>query len=46
MLDALMISIIYIAPFIIAITVGAFVFENLIPAILRRRARRVKNDKR
>ena len=46
MLDALMISIIYIAPFIIAITVGAFIVENLIPAILRRRARRSRYGKR
>lgn len=46
MLDALMISIIYIAPFIIAITVGAFIFEYLIPAILRRRARRSRYGKR
>lgn len=46
MAEAIMICIIYVAPFIIAITIGAFIVENLIPAILRRRARRRRYGKR
>ena len=46
MAEAIMIGIIYVAPFIILITVGAFLMETLIPAILRRRARRRRYGKR
>ena len=44
MAEALMICVIYITPFIVAITVGAFIFETVIPAILRKRARRRRDE--
>lgn len=43
MAEAIMICIIYVGPFILAITLGALIFENIIPAIRRRRARRRRN---
>ena len=46
MAEAIAICVIYVAPFIIAITLGAFIFETVIPAILRRRARRKRYGKR
>lgn len=44
MAEAIMLCVIYVGPFILAITIGAFVFETLIPAILKRRARRRRNE--
>ena len=44
MAEAIMLCAIYIGPFIIAITIGAFIFETLIPAIRRNRARRARRE--
>ena len=44
MAEAIMLCAIYVGPFIIAITIGAFVFETLIPAIRRNRARRARRE--
>ena len=44
MFEAIAICAIYIGPFIIAITIGAFIFETLIPAIRRSRARRARRE--
>ena len=46
MAEAIAIACIYILPFLVAITIPTVIFENVIPAIKRKRARRVKNDKR
>lgn len=40
MAEALAIACIYVGPFILAITIPTVIFENIIPAIRRRRARR------
>jgi len=40
MAEAIIIGCIYVGPFILAITIPAFIFENVLPAIRRRRARR------
>ncbi len=40
MVEAIMICIIYVGPFILAITILAFIFEKVIPYFLRKRARR------
>lgn len=40
MAEAIILCCIYVGPFILAITIGAFIFETVIPAIMRRRARR------
>ena len=44
MAEAIMLCAIYIGPFVIAITIGAFIFETLIPAIRRNRARRARRE--
>ena len=46
MAEAIIICCIYVGPFIVAITLLAFVFETLIPAILRSRARKRRNAQR
>jgi hypothetical protein len=46
MAEAIMICIIYVGPFILAITIGAFIMETIIPAILRAKARRRRYGKR
>jgi len=43
--EAIMICIIYVGPFIALITLGAFIMETVIPAIMRRRARRARYGK-
>ena len=43
MAEAIAICVIYVGPFIAAITLGAFIFETVIPAILRKRARRKRH---
>lgn len=40
MAEAIILCCIYVGPFIVVITLGALIFENIIPAIMRRRARR------
>lgn len=40
MAEALAIACIYVGPFILVITIPTVIFENIIPAIRRRRARR------
>lgn len=42
MAEAIAICVIYVGPFIAAITLGAFIFETVIPAIMRRKARRAR----
>ena len=44
MADAIMIGCIYVMPFIALITIGAFIMEKVIPAILRRKARRARDE--
>ena len=44
MAEAIMLCAIYVGPFVIAITIGAFIFETLIPAIRRNRARRARRE--
>ena len=44
MAEAIMLCVIYVGPFILAITIGAFIFETLIPAVLKRRARRKRHE--
>ncbi len=44
MFEAIAICAIYVGPFILAITIGAFIFETLIPAIRRSRARRARRE--
>lgn len=43
MAEAILLCCIYVGPFILAITIVAFIFETLIPAIRRRAARRRRN---
>ena len=45
MAEAIIICIIYVGPFIALITIGAFIMETIIPAILRRKARRARYGK-
>ena len=45
MLDAIMLCAVYIGPFVVLITAGAFMLEVVIPAAARRRARRRRYGK-
>ena len=42
--EAFMIFAIYMLPWIIALCIGAFIFETLIPAIRRAKARRARHE--
>ena len=44
MIDAILICCIYIAPFLVLISVFGFIFETLIPAIAKRRARKRREN--
>ena len=43
MAEAIAICVIYVGPFIAAITLGAFIFETVIPYFLKKRARRKRH---
>lgn len=45
MIDAILLCALYVGPFVILITVGAFVLEVVIPSARRRKARRVRYGK-
>lgn len=44
MAEAIMIACIYVMPLIIAMTIGAFILENIIPYFARRKARKARNE--
>ena len=42
--EAIMIACIYVMPFVALITLGAFIMENVIPYIARRKARKARHE--
>ena len=44
--EAIVLCAIYVGPFVLAITLGAFIFETVLPAIMRRRARKRRQAQR